>query len=488
MLRQFLRPAWIIGSLPFIASCVTVGPDVHNPLVITPTGFSSKADGQVPLRGDWWKTLNDPVLNALIAQAITSSVRLADAKAKVRLARAQLAATGATLSPSLDSDMGYKRSDSAAALASSTTNLSFQTRWELDLFGGNRRGVEAAYYNALSADEQMQAVLLTLIGEVATNYAQLRGTEAMITIAQHNAAAQQCTVALTRTQLSAGQISQVDLLSAQTQAATTLAQIPSLRIRYASFLNSLTVLVGQSSLLVAQSLAKPAAIPTVPRTTAIGLPADLLFWRPDLRAARHDYASATAKIGQAEAALYPSVSLSGAINTGGANFGDLAKRSTIGWSFGPTLSVPIFQGGRLNAEVDSAKAGRDLAFIAYRKAILTALSEVENASVAFNQNHLRAAQLQTIVRNSRKIKDLTLAQFEGGSKSFIDVLNAQRDLLNAETSLAEIQTDLVVNYIALQKALGGSWQGRLDASKPEVIDGYSGPHLIKKPVSPEPPR
>lgn len=487
MLRQFLRPAWIIGILPSIASCVIVGPDVHNPLVITPAAYASKADGQGPLRGDWWRTLNDPVLNALIAQAITSSVRLADAKAKVRLARAQLAATGATLSPSLDSDIGYKRSDSAAALASSTTNLSFQTRWELDLFGGNRRGVEAAYYNALSADEQMQAVLLTLIGEVATNYAQLRGTEAMIAIAQHNAATQQRTVALTKTQLSAGQISQVDLLSAQTQAATTLAQIPSLRIRYASFLNSLTVLVGQSSLLVAQTLAKPAAIPTVPRTTAIGLPADLLFWRPDLRAAQHDYASATAKIGQAEAALYPSVSLSGAINTGGANFGDLAKRSTIGWSFGPTLSVPIFQGGKLNAEVDGAKAGRDLAFIAYKKAILTALSEVENASVAFNQNQLRAAQLQTIVRNSRKIKDLTLTQFEGGSKSFIDVLNTQRDLLNAETSLAEIQTDLVVNYIALQKALGGSFQGRLHPGKPEVIDGYSGPHLIKQPVSPRLP-
>ncbi len=483
MVSQFLRPSWIIGFLPFVASCVTVGPDVHKPVVITPAAFNGNTDMRAPLRGDWWKRLNDPVLNALIAQAMMSSVSLADAKAKVRLARAQLAATGATLSPSLNSDVGYKRSDSAATLASSATNLSFQTRWELDLFGGNRRGVEAAYYNALSADEQMQAVLLTLIGEVAINYAQLRGAEAIIAIADRNAAAQQRTVALTGTQFSAGQISQVDLLSAQTQAATTLAQIPSLRIRYASYLNSLTVLVGQSSMVIAQTLSKPAAIPTVPRAAAAGLPADLLLWRPDLRAAQHDYASATAKIGQAEAALYPSVSLSGAINTGGANFGDLAKRSTIGWSFGPTLSVPIFQGGKLNAEVDGARAGRDLTLIAYRKAILTALSEVENASVAFNQNHLRAAQLQTIVRNSRKIRELTLAQFEGGSKSFIDVLNAQRDLLNAETSLAEIRTDLVVNYIALQKALGGSWQGRLDTGKPEVIDGYSGPHLIKTPVS-----
>ena len=418
MLIVFLRPSWIIGLLPFLAACVAVGPDPHKPVVITPTGFSSKTDGAAPRRDEWWRALNDPVLNTLIAQAVTSSVHMADAKAKVRLARAQLAATGATLAPSLNSDIGYKRSDSAATLASSATNLSFQTRWELDLFGGNRRGVEAAYYNASSADDQMQAVLFTLIGDIATNYAQLRGTEAMIAIAQRNAAAQQRTVALTRTQLSAGQISQVDLLSAQTQAATTLAEIPSLRIRYASYLNSLTVLVGQSAMMMAQTLAKPAAIPTVPRKAAAGLPADLLFWRPDLRAAQHDYASATAKIGQAEAALYPSVSLTGTINTGGANFGDLARRSTIGWTFGPTLSVPIFQGGKLNAELDGARASRDLSLIAYKKAILTALSEVENASVAFNQNHLRAAQLTTITRNSRKIRDLTLAQFEGGEQEF----------------------------------------------------------------------
>ncbi len=487
MTRRFRHPTWIIAFLPYLAACVTVGPDVHNPQIITPSAFNGNTDRRPPLRGDWWTRLNDPVLNALIAQAMTSSVSLADAKAKVRLARAQLAATGATLAPSLSSDIGYKRSDSAATLASSATNLSFQTRWELDLFGGNQRGVEAASYYALSADEQMQAVLFTLIGEVATNYAQLRGTEAIIAIAERNAAAQQRTVALTRTQLRVGQISQVDLLSAKNQAATTLAQIPTLRIRYASHLNSLTVLVGQSTMVIAQTLAKPAAIPAVPRAAAAGLPADLLNWRPDLRAAQHDYASATAKIGQAEAALYPSISLTGTINTGGANFGDLAKRSTIGWSFGPTLSVPIFQGGKLNAEVDGAKASRDLTLIAYKKAILTALSEVENASVAFNQNHLRATQLQRIVLNSRKIRDLTLAQFEAGSKSFIDVLTAQRDVLNSETSLAELRTDLVVSYIALQKALGGSWQGRLDASKPEVIDGFTGPHLIKRSVSPRLP-
>src|SRR5690606_34478847 len=203
-----------------------------------------------------------------------------------------------------------------------------------------------------------------------------------------------------------------------------------------------------------------------------GLPADLLLSRPDVRAAERDYASSTASVGQKQALLYPSVSLTGNINTGGANFGDLGKLSTISWAFGPSLSVPIFQGGRLSADVDAARAARDQSFITYRKVILTALSEVENASVSLNQNRLRVGQSQKIVSNSRKINELTLEQYRAGTKSFVDVLTAQRDLLSAETNLNQARTDLVLNYVALQKALGGGWNGLIDVAKPEVIDGY----------------
>ena len=475
----------VLGSiLPLLAACVTVGPDYQQPTVLASASWNSKADTRTPQLGDWWKNLKDPILNQLIADGVAGSPDVATAKAKVRQARANYSSTGGTLYPQLNGSGSYRRSDSPNAPVSNQSSMGFNTTWELDLFGGNKRGVEAAYYNVESANEQLRAALVTLIGDIATNYANLRGTQADIAIAQRNAASQRQTVALTRNQLEAGQISQVDLLSAETQAASTEAQIPGLRIRYAQYLNQLSVLTGRSASTLANILDKPHSIPTIPRKISAGLPADLLLSRPDIRAAERNYASSTASVGQKQAQLYPSISLTGNINTGGANFGDLGKLSTISWAFGPSLTVPIFQGGRLNAEVDAARAARDQSFIAYRKSILTALSEVENASVSLNQNRLRAAQLQKIVSNSRKINELTLEQYKAGTKSFVDVLTAQRDLLSTETNLSQARTDLVLNYVALQKALGGGWNGLIDVAKPEVVDGYTGPRIAKTPPLP----
>lgn len=486
MTKQLARLTVLTSFLPLMAACVAVGPDYQKPIVIAPKSWNSQASTTAPVLAEWWKNLNDPVLNQLIAEGISGSPDVATAKAKIRQARANFASAGGALYPSLDGSGSYTRSDSSASTVSNQSSFSFKTQWELDLFGGNRRGVEAAYYNVESANEQLRAALVTLIGDIATNYAQLRGVQASIAIAQRNSASQERTVTLTRNQLEAGHISQVDLLSAQTQAASTQSQVPGLRINYANYLNNLTVLTGRSAIVLAASLDKSGPVPNVPRKVSAGLPAEVLFNRPDLRAAEREYASSTASIGQKQAALYPSISLTGNISTGGSSLGDLAKLSTIGWSFGPTLSVPIFNGGKLNADVDAAKAARDQSFIAYRKAILTALSEVENASVALNQNRVRAAQLQKIVSNSRKINELTLEQFKAGNKSFIDILNAQRDLLSSETNLSQVRTELVVNYIALQKALGGGWNGQLDVSKPEVVDGYTGPHIVKTSVPASP--
>lgn len=485
MAISFIRMTVLGSILPLLAACVTVGPDYQKPNVMMPAGWNSKADKRSAQLGHWWKNLNDPVLDQLIADGIAGSPDVATAKAKVRQARANFISAGGALYPELDGSGSYSRSDNDRTPASNQSNIGFKTQWELDLFGGNKRGVEAAYYKVDSADEQLRAALVTLIGDIATNYANLRGAQADIAIAQRNVASQRQTVALTRNQLEAGNISQVDLLSAETQAATTEAQIPALRINYAQYLNQLSVLTGRSSSALASVLDQSRAIPAIPRKISAGLPADLLLSRPDVRAAEREYASSTASVGQKQALLYPSVSLTGNINTGGSNFGDLGKLSTISWSFGPSLSVPIFHGGQLNADVEAARAARDQSFIAYRKSILTALSEVENASVSLNQNRIRAAQLQKIVNNSRKINELTLEQFKAGTKSFVDVLTAQRDLLSAETNLSQARTDLVLNYVALQKALGGGWNGVIDVAKPEVVDGYTGPRVAK--TAPLPP-
>lgn len=419
------------------------------------------------------------MLDRLIADGIDSSPDVATAKAKVRQARANFASMDGVLYPRIDGSGGFKRTDRNSNNTGSRSNFELSPAWELDLFGANRRGAEAAYYATESAHEQLRAALVSLIGEIATSYVQLRGIQAQIAIAERNVASQRRTVALTRTQLAAGNISQVDLLSAQTQVATTEAGIPTLQISHAENLNKLSTLTGRSSIALAAILDKPRSLPSAPRKISAGLPAHLLLSRPDIRAAERDYAKATATIGQKQAALYPSISLTGSIQTEGANFGDLAKLSTIGWSFGPSLSIPIFHGGKLLADVDAARAERDVAFINYRSKVLTGLSEVENASVAFNQNRLRIAQLQKIVSNSRQINELTLEQFKSGSKNFLDVLTAQRELMNQENTLAQARTDIIVDYVSLQKALGGGWNGRVDVDTPEIVDLHTGPHLVK---------
>ncbi|PRD41785.1 RND transporter [Phyllobacterium phragmitis] len=472
-----------------IAACVAVGPDYQKPIVSMPARWNAKTGTAVPRLGDWWKNLNDPVLDQLITDGIAGSPDVAIAKAKVRQARASYAYAGGSLYPSLDGSGSYTRSHTAGSSSrseissqshtSSQSKFGFDTKWELDLFGGNLRGAEAAYYSLESADERLRDALVALIGDIATNYVQLRGTQANIAIAQRNAASQRQTVALTRNKLAAGDISRLDLLNAEALAASTEAQIPTMRIQYAGYLNTLSVLTGISTTALASMLDRPRPIPVAPSKVAVELPAELLLNRPDVRAAERDYASSTAQIGQKQAALYPGISLSGDIGTGGTRLGDIARMSTIGWSFGPSLSIPIFQGGRLNADVALAKAQRDESFVAYRKAILQALSDVENASVSLNQNRLRYIQLQKAARSSRQANTLALELYKAGSNSFLQVLTAQRDLLSAETSLTQSRADLVVSYVTLQKALGGGWNGRVDASKPEIVDGYTGPHLVK---------
>jgi len=466
--------------LTTITACVAVGPDYQKPIVTLSQSWSSNADLRPAVLGEWWKSFNDPVLERLVVQAITSNTSVAEAKAKVRLSRAQLAAKSGSQFPTLDSETGMKRSYFAGTTTANSASQQFTTRWELDLFGGNRRSVEAAYYNVEAVDEQMRAVLVIVISDIASNYARLRGVQENIRIARQTVTSQKSTANLTKAQLAAGHISQVDLLSAETQVASTLSQIPPMQIEYATYLNNLAVLTGQSAVALAVELRTSAPIPKIPRAVPIGLPAALLISRPDLRAAERAFASYTARVGQAQAAFYPSLSLTGNIGTSGANFGDLARLSTISWSIGPSLSIPIFEGGKLNAELTIAKANRDQSFVSYRRAILTALSEVEKASVALNQNRLRYAQLRTIVNNNLKIDTLMLEQFKAGKKSFIEVLNAQRDLFGSETAFNTAKTDLVLNFIALQKALGGGWDGRIDTSAQEIVDTNTKPHFIKK--------
>lgn len=472
-----------------LAGCV-VGPDYQTPSLPMP---AMRGDGKVsklappPELSKWWLRLRDPLLAALVEEAVQGNLDVTTAKANIREARASYRQSVGTLFPSLTGTASVTRGDGGtdtSANGSQTGNTlytsyeaGFDASWEIDLFGANRRSVEAARYGLDAAGYELRATLLTLIGDVATNYVQARGYQARITLARRTAASQRETAALTRTRMEEGAASAVDLANALGLSNSTEANIPTLEASYTAAVHRLSVLTGRSPVALTGRMQKSAPIPTPKLPIPTGIPSDILLTRPDVRLAERQYAQYTARIGQAEAALYPSVSLTGNIATMASELGDLGKSSTISWAFGPTLTVPIFNAGQLKAAVEVAEAQRDRYFIAYRASVLTALEDVENAIVSLTRERTRSGKFSASASSYREAASLARSLYQSGSTSFLDVLDAERSLYSAEDSLIQSRVLIATNYIALNKALGGGWDGAIDSSKPEVVDTGTGPHL-----------
>lgn len=482
-----IAPLAVVATL--LAGC-SVGPDYAAPEIgLSPAwGFagSDATATAAPELSEWWRSLGDSTLDALIEEAVAGSWDVETAKARVREARAAFRQAGGALLPSISASGSVDRSRnglSSSRLGDRTREAStrvqggFDASWELDLFGANQRGVEAAGYGMEAAEEALRAALVTLIGDVATNYTSARGYQARIALAERTVASQRETAALTRAKFEAGTVSALDVANATAQVSSTEANLASLRTGYAEALHRLGVLLGREPSALAARLAGDAPIPVPHSATPMGVPADVLLSRPDIRQAERELAQATARIGQAEAARYPSISLAGSISTSGSNFGDLARSSSISWSFGPSVSIPIFNGGSLAAAVDVAAAQRDQSYVAFQSAVLTALEEVENAAVGLAQARERRDRLEEAVAAYREAVRLARSLYQIGSSSFLDVLDAERSLYSAEDSLIQTQVDITTNYVALNKALGGGWSGEVDASRPLIVDAYSGPRL-----------
>lgn len=476
-----IRKLLLVLPLALSVGACAVGPDYVAPEIALPqrwsmTGAGEKALKSAPKPIEWWRGFRDPALDALIAEAIAGNLDVAAAKARIREARAARAQAEAALFPRVDGGASANRSRSSGSVGGSF-RAGFDSSWEIDLFGARDRAVEAATYGADVAYDDLDSVMLMLIGDVASTYVEARGLQARIALARRTAQAQREVEALTRTRFQAGDISAIDTARATAQAASTEAQIPALQTALAQSQNRLAVLIGRPPDAMARYFARVRPVPAAPRPPRAGIPADVLSRRPDVRAAERLLAQATARIGQAEAARYPSLSLTGAISTSALKLGDLGKSTSIGWSFGPTLNVPIFNGGELAAAVDAAKARRDQQDAGLRLAVLIALQDVENSLVGLRQERLRLSSLAEAARASGEAARLSQALYASGSASFLDVLEAQRTLYGAADSLIQSRVALATQFIALNKALGGGWLRPVDVSTPAVVDGETGPRL-----------
>jgi NodT family efflux transporter outer membrane factor (OMF) lipoprotein len=341
-----------------------------------------------------------------------------------------------------------------------TRNL-FQTGldavWEIDIFGGVKRSVEAADADVRFAVEDHRDVLVTLVSEVAINYIELRGFQQEIVIARNNLTAQQQTAELTHKRFQGGLVGNLDVANADAQVATTASQIPQLEAAAQQTIFNLSVLLGLEPAALLKELLPTNSIPFAPPQVPIGIPSELLKRRPDIRRAEAAIHSATARIGVATADLYPKFSLTGSVSFQNDQLHGLINSTNRFWTAGPAVDWQIFSAGRVSSNIELQKALQQESMLAYQKTVITALADVENALVAYAKEYERHKKLAEAVAHNRKAVDSATQLYERGLADFLNVLVAQRSLFASEEALVQSTRNLSIDLVSLYKALGGGW-------------------------------
>lgn len=465
----------LVRMLAVLLAGCAVGTDYVRPDVAVPAKWSAAGEAApVAEKTEWWKTFNDPVLERLIAVALASNHDLRLAQARVREARAQLVVAGAAQAPTVAISGSATRGESSANVVQRSSagtvfstggavydlyKAGFDAQWELDLFGGVRRSVEAAQATAEAAEEDGRWVLVSLQGEVARNYIDARAAQRQFGIAGQNAKSQRETLDLVRSRYRAGMTSDLDVARAEAQLAATAAQIPTFEIAAQRAVHRMGILLGGEPGAVAAELARPAPVPVAKDPVAAGVPSDLLRRRPDIRRTERQLAAATAQTGAAVADLFPRFNLAAMIGLQSSNATSFFDSGSKAWTLVPGISLPLFNAGRVRANVEVKNAQQEQALLRYESTVLTALEEVENALAAYSRERQRHDNLSQSVDSSRRAERLARERYGKGLTSFLDVLDAERVLYAAESQLAQSEANVSANVVALYKALGGGWEG-----------------------------
>lgn len=403
----------------------------------------------------WWELFGDETLNALTAQALDGNKDLAAVQARLEQARAERQAALSALLPDISASGGARREDLGLLSGNRPVNIyeaSFDAAWEIDIFGGAQRKLEASDASLEATQAAKESVMLSLAGEVARNYLDARESQSQLLITQHNLASQEKTLELVRAQQQAGLISHFDVSQAETLAMTTRAQIPVHLAAFAAARNRLATLAGKPPGAFDDMLQQSAPVPVLPETLLLESPASVIATRPDLREAERNLAAATALQGAAIADLYPRLSLSGLL--GRQNASSLPA-STI-WSAASGLAMPVFDFGRIRARIDAADARQREALAAYEQAALRALEEVETALSSYHNEEQRRQSLEAAAQSSERAVSIADDRYRKGTSAYLDVLVAQRDLYVAQAALARSRADVSRHAVALLKALGGA--------------------------------
>ncbi|MBI3818535.1 MAG: efflux transporter outer membrane subunit [Planctomycetes bacterium] len=463
--------------LAALAGACTVGPDYKQPVLPAPPEWKESGAGLSSQPADlarWWNQLNDPQLCELVEKALHNNLDLQLAGERVREARAIRGVAASKWYPSLDANASYNRErlsrnnlgSGASGSPGFNPNIdafsaTLDASWELDIFGGTKRSVEAADADIAASYESRREVYVALLAELATSYVELRGFQHQLAIVKQRVDSQQKTLDLTRVRFDTGLASELDVARATALLENTKSLWPALDASVRQAAHRIGVLSGEFPGALVSELITEKPVPAPPAAMPLGAPADILLRRPDLRRAERECAAATARVGVAVADKYPKITLSSSVGPKSNHLGDLFDHRSIFFSIGPSIHVPLFEGGRIDANIEVQNARESQAILQYKQKLLSALEEVENGIVQYTRQQLRRDALASSLASQERALALAKSLYEQGLVDFLNVLEAERELLDSQNSFVQSQTQVTLGSIFLFKALGGGWEEAL---------------------------
>lgn len=445
----------------------------------------------------WWDSFNDPVLSRLVRRVATQNLDVRTATIRLAESRAQRQIATADEFPQVNGNASYTRErisprgvaslfsggGAGGSLATQANGLGgrqggiptaaagggtippfnlfqygFDTTWELDLWGRVRRLIEQANAQVEASTEARRQTLISTIAEVARDYIQLRSAQRTEQVTRENLASARESAMLTAERVRGGVASDLDMANAEATVAGVAGQLPQVMQQEGQIINALSFLLGEMPGALTAELATPSPIPPAPASVPIGVPSQLAERRPDIREAEAQLHAATAAIGAAKANFFPRITLSGSLAIQALQLKGLGLWDARTYGFGPSLTVPIFEGGRIRATVNLRKASQQEAAIAFQRAVLQAFQEVDDALIAYHSEQSRRRALAAAVSANRRAVSLATLRYRNGVSNFLEVLTAQRTLFTAQQQLVSSQAQASTNLVQLYKALGGGWR------------------------------
>ncbi len=431
---------------------------------------SSPAHAQDTVGARFWESLGDTTLSRLVTEALSANYDVRSAAARVRVARAERLEARLDLFPTVTASGGYTRQKLASATFGPITGGgSFPAQdiwdggldafWEIDVFGRVRGNVQGRNRLADAAQESLRDVQVALTAELATAYFDLRGAQDQLAVAQRNAENQRRTLEVTQQRLDAGRGTAFDTERARAQLSSTLAAIPALESQIAAAQYRIGLLVARPPLAVTPELETAVALPALPESVSVASPDSLARRRPDVRSAERLLAAQSAFTRSARAEYLPRLTFGGSAGFTSADVGDFAASGTSRYAFGPVISWPALNLGRIKARADAARAREAEAEAQYEQSVLRALQETETALVTYRKAHARLDRLDEAAAASERAAELARLRFEGGVADFLQVLDAQRTVLEAQDQAAQGRTAATTALVEVYRAIGGEWTG-----------------------------